>query len=110
MITDCVLHQVGPIPSLWRAPTDNDEFGRYADQWRAAGLHNMSRALEGLRAWQPCRSLVSVLVDWRLLGDKGQRLGTATFVYLIAGDASIEICCHLQLQVRRWPLMTADDG
>ena len=70
----------------------------------------MSRALEGLRAWQPCHSLASFLVDWRLLGDKGQRLGTATFVYLIAGDASIEVCCHLQLQVRPWPLMTADDG
>jgi hypothetical protein len=50
---------------------------------------------------------VSVLVDWGLLGDKGQRLGTATFVYLIAGDASIEVCCHLQLQVRPWP---TDDG
>ena len=61
-------------------------------------------------AWQPCHSLASFLVDWRLLGDKGQRLGTATFVYLIAGDASIEVCCHLQLQVRPWPLMTADDG
>ena len=35
---------VGPLPCLWRAPTDNDEYGGYAERWRRAGLDADSTA------------------------------------------------------------------
>ena len=39
---------------LWRAPTDNDEFGRFADGWRAFGLHGVETAVESWwTRWQP---------------------------------------------------------
>ena len=37
---------VGPLPCLWRAPTDNDEYGGYAETWRRAGLDADTTARE----------------------------------------------------------------
>lgn len=68
------LLALGPLPALWRAPTDNDEFGRFAEQWRAAGLHSVSRICEGLRAWQPLAGLASIQADWRLVGASGLKV------------------------------------
>ena len=65
---------VGPLPCLWRAPTDNDEYGGYAETWRRAGLEtdSTSRVVESLRAWQPLPQLAVVQVAWRLRGRHSQ--------------------------------------
>lgn len=34
-----------PVLTLWRAPTDNDEWGGIAARWRAWGLHALERTL-----------------------------------------------------------------
>ena len=89
----------GPLPCLWRAPTDNDEFGRFADGWRQFGLHNVHRVVESLRAWQPTEGLASIQVDWRLLGSHGQRLGTCMFAYIITADGQVELCVHMFIEL-----------
>ena len=89
----------GPVPNLWRAPTDNDEFGRFADGWRNFGLHNTRRVVENMRAWQPMEDLISIQVDWRLMGANNQRLGTVMFAYLITADKQVELCCHMYIEV-----------
>ena len=76
--------------------SSNDEFGRFADGWRAYGLHGVRRSLESLRAWQPSGGLVSVQADWRLLGAANQKLGTACMVYVLTSDARLEVCCHVR--------------
>lgn len=102
----CDQHELltrGPLPSLWRAPTDNDEFGRFADSWRAVGLHQMERVLEGLQAWQPTAHLVCIQADWRLTGSRGHRLGVVSFTYVITADGELELCAntHLEVGLRR---------
>ena len=51
-VDDEQLVSRGPTPCLWRAPTDNDEFGRFAEGWRHFGLHSLRLVVENLRAWQ----------------------------------------------------------
>ena len=63
----------GPVPCLWRAPTDNDEYGGYAETWRRAGLDAQSRQVQALRAWQPLPQVAVVQVDWMLHGVRGQK-------------------------------------
>jgi beta-galactosidase len=38
-----------PEPFLWRAPTDNDRIGGFADQWDAWGLDRLERRLVSVR-------------------------------------------------------------
>jgi hypothetical protein len=91
---------VGPLPCLWRAPTDNDEYGGYAETWRRAGLDtdSTSRLVERLRAWQPLPQLAVVQVDWRLRGRGGQLLGHASFTYAVHGDGQVEVRCSFCLK------------
>ncbi len=35
--------QIAPELSLWRAPTDNDRIGRFADKWEQLGLRDLNR-------------------------------------------------------------------
>jgi beta-galactosidase len=37
-----------PALALWRAPTDNDRFGRLVMAWAAAGLDRLERTLDGI--------------------------------------------------------------
>ena len=47
----------GPVPCLWRAPTDNDEFGGFAEAGDAGLDGSVARRAAG--AWQPCAWLCS---------------------------------------------------
>ena len=89
---------VGPLPCLWRAPTDNDEYGGYAETWRRAGLDSTSRVVEALRAWQPLPQLAVVQVDWSLRGGRGQSQGHASFTYAVHGDGQVEVRCSFCLE------------
>ena len=90
----------GPVPCLWRAPTDNDEFGRFADTWRDCGLDDLQRRVESVRAWQPAGGIVSIQVDWRLVGRGGQRIGVASFAYIVTSDGELELCAMMHIDMR----------
>lgn len=73
---------VGPLLDVWRAPTDNDEWGKLAAKWRDVGLHRMHhRTIEsgpGLIRTRVAAAGVDfgLLADyrWSLLDDHDLRL------------------------------------
>lgn len=80
-----VTFTAGPVPDLWRAPTDNDEAGgaevSAARDWRAAGLHRLVADPREVatgddvlrvrhRLAPPAQPFgVEAVTDWRLVGD-----------------------------------------
>ena len=60
---------IGPLLDVWRAPTDNDEWGKLAAKWRDVGLHRMHhRAIETAPGLIRTR-VAAAGVDFGLLAD-----------------------------------------
>lgn len=82
------------LPSVWRAPTDNDSGGgdqSFAHRWRVAGLDQATFVPESLTAQQPNDQVVRVMVKGSMRGEKevSDNLLAYEGVYTVYGSGDI---------------------
>ncbi|MDX2285469.1 MAG: glycoside hydrolase family 2 TIM barrel-domain containing protein [Bacteroidia bacterium] len=86
----------GPLPNLWRAPTDNDEGGAersFAAQWKRFGMDSLRWMPERASVRQPSPGVVQIEVRGRMAGPKGS-VG-ADMSYRIFGNGEIEVATQI---------------
>ncbi|MEZ4825055.1 MAG: glycoside hydrolase family 2 TIM barrel-domain containing protein [Bacteroidia bacterium] len=72
---DKALIHNGPLPNVWRAPTDNDEGGgdnSFAHKWLTFGLNNLKTVIDQVNKTTPEDHSIAVQVRGRLTGAGGE--------------------------------------
>jgi beta-galactosidase len=83
-----LTHQLlaaAPEISLWRAPTDNDRIGGFAERWERQGLNRLERRLRGTR-----RDGEATVVEAELRAGGGASIGHERTIRPIAGGVLVE--------------------
>ncbi len=89
LFQDINLIEKGPLPNVWRAPTDNDNGGgngSFGSLWRRAGLNKTVFELKGISAEQ-VDNIIKVKVNGTLKANEGGYEWIA--VYSIFGNGKI---------------------
>jgi len=85
------LVERGPMLSLWRAPTENDELSGEAKKWRQAGLHDLRHEVTefAIEEQDPGRAQVRVNIVSR--APKGRVLFESEYTYTVDANGAITL-------------------
>jgi len=84
------LLQTGPVPNLWRAPTDNDEIAGEAAKWRDAGLHDVQTRATAFSLTRH-EAAVVITVETVSTAPGGDTLANNRRTYTVRGGGRIDL-------------------
>lgn len=76
----------GPVVNFWRAPTNNDMEGKYADRWRAKGLDKISFFVQKFYF----KNISPEKVQVKILGNGNRKLYWINYTILASGDIIVD--------------------
>lgn len=98
-----LLH-AGPRLNFWRAPTDNDERGGLAGEWRTAGLHWLQQRVDGVTVKRLGNGAAQIVAQVRIGPPAHDRAFVCDYTYTVTGDGAVLIAAH-GAPVGDWPVM-----
>ena len=90
----------GPRLNFWRATTDNDrlgwgENGRYAEKWRADGLHWLQHRVDAVEVKQIDDKAIQILTRVRIAPPVLSKAFLCDYAYTIYGNGDLRIDSHI---------------